>query len=318
MRFLLNSLANKCHNVYIRNKSPSARIIMHEQHDGPSTTTSTTTSSTCSIGSSCGTNSMMIPNSIRDEKLHEYHENIWSQQCGPYCGCLLRIQIQVDPFDEYRIQSAEYHTKSLVLEQKVLEKMQKREMKEDGTWHTVIETRYGQAPLLTYNRRVFDEYDNHDGFSSTISSTTSHGHGQGHFSRSIDGRPIITSCTCKPLKQLANAVCSYLPRQGMTISAFKNTLEFQSNRASAGFRQHILTMIDASSRSAEKCFDLVENALIGLSRGYDADEVEALRKGADLDTVPFIKSSFQQEANECKSIANRPLLKNQDSIASLR
>ena len=262
MRFLLNSLVNKSKNKFLRNNSPSARRVL-----APNVFD---VMNTYSVVSNPG-----IPSDDDDDndnrRISSSSVNIWSQRCGNECGCLLRIQLQVDPSDSDRIVSAEYHTKALVLEKKVVEKIRKREMKEDGTWQTVTESRYAMMPLLTARKKKYNRCND-------IRHSNNN-------SIKLEARPVITSCNCKTLKQLANAVCSYLPTSqghhghlssiaighGMNMQAFKNELQFESNRASAGFRQHVLTMIGASPHTAGKCFDLVENTLIGLVRGYDDD-----------------------------------------------
>ena len=141
------------------------------------------------------------------------------------------------------IQSAEYHSKALVLATEPNGTTSRRELAQDGTWHNVIDTHYRFVPALT-----------------------------------AKGRPMVQQCQCTPLKQLANAVCERLPGQNMV--QLRNSLEFAGTRSSTSFRQHLLNVFCPSNNTnlarnakqqphkAGRCLDLVEEVFCALVKGY--------------------------------------------------
>mmetsp|Transcript_27957 Transcript_27957/g.43434 ORF Transcript_27957/g.43434 Transcript_27957/m.43434 type:complete len:309 (-) Transcript_27957:95-1021(-) len=217
MRFLLNLPSKLVHK-----NPPSARRILAATA-APRSTGSNNTSSTME----------------ESTKHNNVEAQAWSQQCGaPTCGCMLRLQ--VDMTSDGTIQSAEYHSKALVLAAEPNGTTSRRELAQDGTWHNVIDTHYRFVPALT-----------------------------------TKGRPMVQQCRCKPLKQLANAVCERLPGQNMV--QLRNSLEFAGTRSSASFRQHLLNVFlphktklgrGARQHQAGRCFDLVEEVFMALVKGY--------------------------------------------------
>ena len=217
------------------------------------------------VVSSCGRYNFkeIVPQNNNPNNNHL--DKVWSQQCGPNCGCMLRMQVQIDP-STHKICSVEYHTKSLLLEKKAMGKMNRREMQENGQWMTVTDTVYQMIPL--------------------------------HTSRS-QSRPMITSCNCGMLKRLANAVCTYLANHD--VHSLRKTVEFTSTRASPAFRQHVLNLLGAneysSNSSASKCFDLVEEVLIGLVRGYEMEVEESTAKRYTLNDANIVAAQRTSDLN---------------------
>lgn len=158
-----------------------------------------------------------------------------------------------------------YHSKALLLEKRAVAKETKKELNEDGSWSEKIITQYEVVPVRTTR----------------------------------NNRPLVAGCNCKTLKQLANAVCSYLPSR--TISELRNSVEYSSIRSSTSFRSHILQQVDRKNSSLSgHCFDLVEEAFLTLLKGY---EPQPRRQEGQI-TKHHSRGAGRVQFNRKKSISN--------------
>ena len=155
----------------------------------------------------------------------------WGQQCGVSCGCVVRFEIQLDDHD--RVVSAEYTAKRILMNSLTANQSQ---------------------PLFS-NRT---------------------------------GRLLYQPSNCKALHQLSSCAVNYFVNR--PLWQLMNYHEFQHSRSSESFRRYVLAVQNLSPSDSSKqdnqsklmhpkkktkqpenynhCFDLVEDAITGLLKGY--------------------------------------------------
>lgn len=80
-----------------------------------------------------------------------------------------------------------------------------------------------------------------------------------------NNRPMFHACSCDSLHKLASQVTEYLPNKDAL--SFRSSMEFAGVRASPAFRHSILEKQGLSTLDTH-CFDLVEEALTAMIKGY--------------------------------------------------
>lgn len=168
----------------------------------------------------------------------------WGQQCGVSCGCVVRFVIDLD--DRDRVISAEYTAQRIIMTTATSRKDQQGQKNSNSSKRL--------QPLLT-NRT---------------------------------GKLQYLPSNCKALHQLSACAISYFVNR--PLWQIMNYNEFQYSRSSTAFRQTVLkaqnlTQTDSASeeirpprarlnkeiqqpKSHNHCFDLVEDAITALLKGY--------------------------------------------------
>ncbi len=187
----------------------------------------------------------------------------WGQQCGVTCGCVVRFEIELDQND--RVISAEYTAKKIIT--------------------TTI-----PIPMIPPTTTTLKENNDSTSTDSTGKQHVQHQHMRPVFTNRTK-RLQYVSCQCSTLHTLCLQSIQYFINR--PIYQLLNVHEFPSARSSSAFRDTILSSIPihhpkqemnlshskqppSSSRSVRRrnnlrhyhCFDLVEDAITALLKGY--------------------------------------------------
>lgn len=78
---------------------------------------------------------------------------------------------------------------------------------------------------------------------------------------------LLTECKCDTLHTLAQSVSDYLLHKTLSTHV-RNQLEFSTSRSPSSFQHAVLRQHGLSPERHSGCFDLVEDALVAMARGY--------------------------------------------------
>lgn len=82
----------------------------------------------------------------------------------------------------------------------------------------------------------------------------------------LNPKPIMKECNCSTLHSIASEVTSFLKDKNI-LSTVRNQMEFTGPRSSVAFQHAVLANLDLP-RTDTHCFDLVEEALAAMVKGY--------------------------------------------------
>jgi hypothetical protein len=81
------------------------------------------------------------------------------------------------------------------------------------------------------------------------------------------GRPLLKECKCTTLQSLSNSIVHEIRRKPNWKQLYSDTCNFETNRSSTAFRQAVLNAHKLPSKDTS-CFDVVEEALTAMIKGY--------------------------------------------------
>ena len=178
---------------------------------------STTTASRAAASAARDANKLLSKNNAHNAITERATNNItgkaWGQHCSPDCGCVLRFELQLS---NDRVSSALSTTETVAA----------------ATYHA-------KRVMVTKAKHSPDNDENRSSSSSSPSSTNLKPLLTSELS-SHSQRPILTSCTCTTLHELAQQVVNHLP--GRTLQQLRNDTELGvvGARSSMAFRHTVL------------------------------------------------------------------------------
>mmetsp|Transcript_11942 Transcript_11942/g.24056 ORF Transcript_11942/g.24056 Transcript_11942/m.24056 type:complete len:420 (-) Transcript_11942:104-1363(-) len=178
---------------------------------------STTTASRAAASAARDANKLLSKNNAHNAITERATNNItgkaWGQHCSPDCGCVLRFELQLS---NDRVSPALSTTETVAA----------------ATYHA-------KRVMVTKAKHSSDNDENRTSSSSSPSSTNLKPLLTSELS-SKSQRPILTSCTCTTLHELAQQVVNHLP--GRTLQQLRNDTELGvvGARSSMAFRHTVL------------------------------------------------------------------------------
>lgn len=163
----------------------------------------------------------------------------WGQQCSPTCGCVLRMEAQVDFSNSdssslNRIVNATYTAKS-VLSRVVTTTATTTASKNDS-----LHKQKSHCPSTPYRTAILTN----------------------------KGRPMFTTCTCPTLHTLSQRLMHYFNTTDSSWDRLVTEFHISSSlRSSEDFRRAVLVAQELP-RQDTHCFDIVEDAVTALLQGY--------------------------------------------------
>jgi len=138
-----------------------------------------------------------------------------------------------------------------------------------------------------------------------------------------NNRLMLQPCQCESLHALASQVTHYLPNRNAL--AFRSSMEFSGIRSSPAFRHTALARQGLSTKNTH-CFDVVEEALTAMVKGYmpksrpqiSIKEAYASTSTASLSPLNFTRERGDLEAEDAFRIDMSTFMKPARKMSALR
>jgi NifU-like protein involved in Fe-S cluster formation len=179
----------------------------------------------------------------------------WGQQCSEHCGCAIRFEMTMDPLTQV-ITSARYIAKQVV--------GSKRQQPSAPPSHRPQQQQKTAFTRTTMLPLPIPQWNPQYTFGGSRQKQQ-HGQQHGQQLQPPKRRPLITTCSCSTLQQLANQVTQHLPHH--TLDQIRNELEFTMPRSSLAVSHTILRQQQLPVNHTH-CWDVLEEALTAMIKGY--------------------------------------------------